>query len=76
MSVLFDWKIRDIENTANEAKRRLHELDTLRSDVDRMECSMRETRAEADGLRNELHACQERMTRLEAALEEMANMRE
>jgi predicted nucleic acid-binding Zn-ribbon protein len=73
MSVLFDWKIRDIENTSNEAKRRLHELDTLRSDVDRMEHTLWETRAEADGLRNELQAWQERMTRLEAALEEMAN---
>lgn len=73
MSVLFDWKIRDIENTANEAKRRLHELDTLRSDVDRMEHSLRETRTEADGLRNELKTSQERVNQLEARLDEMAN---
>lgn len=75
MSILFDWKIRDIENTANEAKLRLHELDTLRSDVDCMEHTLRKARSEADGLRNELQACQERITQLEARLDEIANVK-
>lgn len=75
MSVLFDWRIRDIEQAANEAKSRLWELNALRSDVDRLEHTLRETRSEADGLRAELTATQDRLTRLEAALEEMANNR-
>jgi len=73
MSVLFDWKIRDIEQAANEAKSRLWELNALRSDVDRLEHTLRETRAEADGLRAEIVSTQDRLTRLEAAMEEMAN---
>lgn len=73
MSVLFDWKIRDIENAANEAKSRLWELNALRSDVDRLEHTLRETRSEADGLRAELSSAQDRLAQLEARIEEMAN---
>lgn len=71
MSVLFDWRIQDIERTANEAKNRLHEIDSLRGDVGRLECAVRETRAEADGLRDELRAAQERMNHMEAMMQEI-----
>ena len=73
MSGPFEWRIQDIERTANRAESRLYELDSLRSDVVGLEHTVRETRAEADGLRAELTATQDRLTRLEAALEEMAN---
>lgn len=71
MSVLFDWKIQDIERTANEAKNRLYELDSLRSDVGNLEHSLREARAVADGLRDELHTTQDRMTQLESQMQEL-----
>ena len=71
MSILFDWRIQDIEKAANEAKSRLWELNALRSDVGGLERAVREVRAEADGLRDELRAAQERMTQLEARLDEM-----
>lgn len=73
MSIPFEWRIRDIEQAANEAKRRLHELDTLRSDVDRMEHTLRETRTETAGLRDELQTCQDKLTQLETRLFEIAN---
>jgi len=66
-----DWKIRDIERKADEASRRLHELDSLRSDVGSLERSLREARSETDGLRNELQANQERTARLEERLDEL-----
>lgn len=73
MSVLFDWRIQEIERNANEAHRRLCELDTLRSDVGRLECALREARTEADGLRDELRSTQDRLQQLEYRVEEMAN---
>lgn len=69
----YEWRINDIERDASEAKRRLHELDSLRSGLDSVERAVRETRAEADGLRDELRASQERINQLEARLDEMAN---
>lgn len=61
----FEWKIDDIERTANEAKRRLYELDTLRSNVDRVECALRESSTEANGLRSALETANQRIERLE-----------
>jgi hypothetical protein len=69
----FEWRIEDIERTANEAKRRLYELDALNRRMDGLESSVREARAEADGFRNELQASQEKVNRLESRLDEMAN---
>lgn len=71
-SILFDWKIRDIERTANEAKNRLHEIDSLLSNVDRLEHTVRETRAEVVWLRAELQTCQEKLTRIESRLDELS----
>lgn len=68
MSVLFDWKIQDIERTANECKSKLYQLDSLAGDVGRMECALRESRSETDELRRELAACQEAVRKLEDAL--------
>lgn len=55
----YDWRINDIERTANEAKNRLHELDSVRGDVARLECSLRDSRAEVDELRSELERLRE-----------------
>ena len=75
MSVLFDWKIRDIESIANECKNRLWELNALRSDVERLEHTVRENRTEIDGLRAELQTAQEKLNVLEYRIEEfLANL--
>jgi len=65
MSIHFQWKIEEIERTANEAKRRLYELDSLCHDMGRLEHSLREIRAEVIGLRDELQTAQEKLRRLE-----------
>ena len=59
MSGLFEWRIQDIERTANRAESRLYELDSLRSDVGSLEHTVRELRAEIAGLRAELQTSQE-----------------
>lgn len=71
MATPFDWKIDDIERTANEAKRRLYELDSLRSDVGNLEHSLREARAETYGLRDELRSTQDRLNQLESQMQEI-----
>ena len=70
MSGPFEWRIQDIERTAKRAEERLHELDSLRSDVDSLEHTVRELRTEIDGLRNELQASQERHSQDIAELRE------
>ena len=60
MSGPFEWRIQDIERTANRAESRLYELASLRSDVDSLEHTVRELRTEIDGLRDELKTSQER----------------
>lgn len=60
MSGPFEWRIQDIERTAKRAEDRLHELDSLRNDVGSLEHTVRELRAEIDGLRAELQSSQER----------------
>lgn len=53
-----DWKIRDIERTANEAHRRLYELDSLNRKMDSLEHSNREISTEVNGLRSEIQTLQ------------------
>jgi predicted nucleic acid-binding Zn-ribbon protein len=65
------YELERIERTANEARNRLHELDSLRRDVDNLEHSLREARAVGDGLRDELRSTQERMNHMEATMEEI-----
>ncbi len=68
-NVIFDWKIQEIERTANECKGRLHELDSLRGDMGRLEQSLREARSEVEGLRNELQDNREKLNALELDFE-------
>lgn len=58
-----DWKLNAIEQKADEANRRLYELDTLRSNVDSLERSNRDISATCDGLRQELQDLQEKVRR-------------
>ena len=73
MSGPFEWRIQDIERTANRAESRLYELDSLRSDVGSLEHTVRELRTEIDGLHNELQAGQvqysQDLAELRAAIE-------
>ena len=70
MSGPFEWRIENIERTAKRAEDRLHELDSLRSDVGGLEHTVRELRAEIDGLCTELQASQERHSQDIAELRE------
>lgn len=67
-----DWKIQAIERKADEATRRLHEIDSLRSTVDSLERTNRELRTEIDGIRSELEAYKnETARRFEEIMPEM-----
>ena len=59
MHILEEWRIRDIEQKAERAISRLYEIDALHGDVCRLEHSLRETRAEVDGLRAQLSTIQD-----------------
>lgn len=54
-----EWRIADVERTANEASNRLYELDSLRSSVDNLQRSLREACSLIDELRYELQQAQE-----------------
>ena len=69
----YEWRIEEIERNAKRAVGSLWKLDALSSRVDSLECALRESRAETDGLRGELQACQETVRRLEEQMVEMAN---
>jgi uncharacterized coiled-coil DUF342 family protein len=49
-----DWKLQAIENKAQQAMDKANEIDSLRSNVDRLECSYLKLSAELDELRHEL----------------------
>jgi hypothetical protein len=66
--ILEEWRIRDVEQKAERATGRLFELDSLRSDVDRLECADREICTIIDGLRAELEAALRRVETLEREL--------
>lgn len=55
--LLEEWRIRDIEQKADQANRRLYELDTLRGNVDRLEYTNRELRSLIDGLCSTVETC-------------------
>ena len=63
--IVEEWRIRDVEQKADRATQRLYELDSLRSDVGRLECANRELCACIDGLRAALEAALDRIERLE-----------
>lgn len=56
-----DWKLNEIERKANEARERLIEIDAIRESVARLERAIGEIRTEADDLRSELQATQDRL---------------
>jgi predicted nucleic acid-binding Zn-ribbon protein len=58
-----EWRVEEIERNL-QRKANQHEIYTLTGDVDRLECSLREARAEVDGLRHELQALQDQVTQL------------
>lgn len=64
MSMMFshpptEWRIADVERKAESANSRLHELDALRSDVGRLEHSLRELSAEITELRSQVITLQD-----------------
>ena len=59
-----EWRINDIERGLNE-KATHYEVSAMRSDVDRLDCTVRELSALVDGLRNELEASKNHTERLE-----------
>lgn len=65
MSTPFDWRIDDIQRRAERAESRLHEVDSLRVDVGRLERENRELGSCVDGLRSACQALLERVERLE-----------
>jgi predicted RNase H-like nuclease (RuvC/YqgF family) len=58
-----EWRVEEIERNL-QRKADQHEISTLSGDVGRLECSLRETRAEVDGLRRELQALQDQVMQL------------
>jgi predicted nucleic acid-binding Zn-ribbon protein len=58
-----EWRVEEIERNL-QRKADQHEIYTLTGDVDRLECSLREARAEVDGLRHELQVLQDQVTQL------------
>ena len=54
------WNIHELKADISR-KAESHELHTLSSHVDRLECSLRESRAEIDGLRDELQRLERRL---------------
>lgn len=61
----FDWRISDIEQKANNAERRLHELDSLRSNVDSLERANWELSARVAELCSQLEEAKGRICWLE-----------
>lgn len=74
MHIVEEWRIRDVEQKAERASSRLYELDSLRSDVDSLEHSMRQIRSVVDGLRDELEACKEENLRLRERVDELSQV--
>ena len=71
MSGPFEWRINDIERKAENAERRLYELDSLRGDVADLERANGQLRREVDGLRAELQACASRMQTIEEVMSQL-----
>lgn len=72
MHILEEWRIRDVEQKAERAASRLYELDALRGDVRGLERADREICFCIDGLRAALDTALDRISALEAALEELS----
>ena len=73
MHILEEWRFRDVEQKAERAVCRLHEIDALRSDVGGLEHTAREIRSLVDGLRNDLEAAQGEIQQLKVELETLVS---
>lgn len=71
MATPYEWRIDAIEQKAQRACDSLYKLDALISDVDRMECSMREICTCIDGLRSALDSALTRIEQQERVTEEL-----
>ena len=60
-----DWKIQDIEQKVNRVRDRMYELDTIRSNVDRLECESRKARSDIAELRFTIQTLQETITTMQ-----------
>lgn len=63
--ILEEWRVRDIEQKANRCEQRLYELDSLRRDVDSLEHSNREIRADIIRLCDTVETCLHQIAFLE-----------
>lgn len=70
----YPWAIEDKINAAIRDLAKSHEVDALHSNVDRLECSLREARTEADGLRDELQAVRASIATLQDAVIQLQQM--
>jgi septal ring factor EnvC (AmiA/AmiB activator) len=63
---------RDIHDLASQIRQKAdsHEVSSLRSHVDRLEHSLRESRSEVDGLRDRMQSMEARLEGLERRAEE------
>lgn len=70
----FPWSVEDKINASIRDLAKSHEVDALRSDVGRLEHSLREARAEADGLRAELRELHTSFANLQDAVIQLQQM--
>jgi phage shock protein A len=66
--ILEEWRVRDIEQKADRAERRLYELDSLRSTLDSVERANRELSSCVDDLRCTCESLLQRIEQLENQL--------
>lgn len=64
MHILTEWQIKGWIDAAVRGKADSHEIHSLRSDVGSLEHSLREARAEIDGLRSRCEELQENLNRM------------
>ena len=65
------YELERIERTVNQNRDRLHELDSLRSDVGRLEDSLQEARCVTEGLRDELRTMQYQVNEMVTQIHEL-----
>ena len=70
MSVLFDWKINDIENKIRTLEHKNYEIHQVVSDVGSLERAVRELVFKLDGVCSELQEAEYKILILERRLDE------
>lgn len=69
-----EWYINDKIQNAIRDLARSDEVYALRSEVGRLESSLREARAETDGLRNEIQGCKDQVAQLVSIVDSLAHV--